>query len=157
MALIRHVALRCSDMEKSKVFYQTVFGWELIDYRPSGRCSHSKLLCLPSNIAGKSPLCQSGSPCERLHTGVEGLWGYSNGLLDPTSARHVRTRAAPVQGNARRVGACLRGIRAMAPRSGCVRPAGSARTGRVLTNAFDHPSGPLPGQLCFTHKSLPSA
>jgi catechol 2,3-dioxygenase-like lactoylglutathione lyase family enzyme len=36
MALIRHVALRCSDMEKTKDFYQTAFGWELIGYRPSG-------------------------------------------------------------------------------------------------------------------------
>lgn len=35
MARIRHLALRCSDMEESRRFYESVFGWKFIGYRPS--------------------------------------------------------------------------------------------------------------------------
>ena len=37
MAALRHLALRCRDMEKTREFYQTAFGWELIDYREGGQ------------------------------------------------------------------------------------------------------------------------
>ena len=37
MALLRHLALRCRDMETSRKFYETGFGWEFLGYRPSGR------------------------------------------------------------------------------------------------------------------------
>ncbi|MDA1053933.1 MAG: VOC family protein [Planctomycetota bacterium] len=36
MTLLRHLAIRCRDMERSRDFYATVFGWEFIGYRPSG-------------------------------------------------------------------------------------------------------------------------
>ena len=35
MALLRHLALRCRDMERSRKFYETVIGWKFVDYRPS--------------------------------------------------------------------------------------------------------------------------
>lgn len=36
MSVIRHLALRCRDMEVSRRFYETAFGWEFLGYRPSG-------------------------------------------------------------------------------------------------------------------------
>ena len=35
MARIRHLALRCRDMEESRRFYESVFGWKCIGYRSS--------------------------------------------------------------------------------------------------------------------------
>ena len=35
MAHLRHLAIRCHDMEKSRDFYTTVIGWDFLDYRPS--------------------------------------------------------------------------------------------------------------------------
>lgn len=35
MAQLRHLALRCGDMERSRNFYETVFGWRFVGYRPS--------------------------------------------------------------------------------------------------------------------------
>jgi catechol 2,3-dioxygenase-like lactoylglutathione lyase family enzyme len=35
MAQLRHLAIRCQDMEKSREFYTAVIGWDFIDYRPS--------------------------------------------------------------------------------------------------------------------------
>ncbi|MDP7205336.1 MAG: VOC family protein, partial [Pirellulaceae bacterium] len=35
MAHLRHLAIRCNDMEKSRDFYTTVIGWDFFDYRPS--------------------------------------------------------------------------------------------------------------------------
>lgn len=35
MTLLRHLAIRCQDMERSREFYSTMFGWEFIGYRPS--------------------------------------------------------------------------------------------------------------------------
>ncbi len=37
MASLRHLALRCRDMERSRDFYQTAFEWKFIGYRPSGQ------------------------------------------------------------------------------------------------------------------------
>ena len=37
MAILRHLALRCSDMEKSRRFYEQVIGWRFVGYRPHGR------------------------------------------------------------------------------------------------------------------------
>ena len=34
-AALRHLALRCRDMEKSRQFYEEVIGWKFVDYRPS--------------------------------------------------------------------------------------------------------------------------
>ncbi len=35
MTLLRHLAIRCRDMERSRSFYQQAFGWTFIGYRPS--------------------------------------------------------------------------------------------------------------------------
>lgn len=37
MALLRHLALRCHDMERSREFYEKVIGWKFVGYRPSGQ------------------------------------------------------------------------------------------------------------------------
>ena len=34
--LLRHLAIRCRDMERSRSFYEAAFQWEFIGYRPSG-------------------------------------------------------------------------------------------------------------------------
>jgi len=36
MAWLRHLALRCRDMERSREFYTEVIGLEFFDYRPQG-------------------------------------------------------------------------------------------------------------------------
>lgn len=35
MAHLRHLAIRCTDMEKSRRFYESVIGLAFVDYRPS--------------------------------------------------------------------------------------------------------------------------
>ena len=35
MAYLRHLALRCRDMENSRRFYEVVIGWSFVGYRPS--------------------------------------------------------------------------------------------------------------------------
>lgn len=37
MAWLRHLALRCRDMERSRAFYEQVLGLRFIGYRPHGR------------------------------------------------------------------------------------------------------------------------
>lgn len=37
MAFLRHLALRCRDMEKSRRFYEEVIGLKFVGYRPSRR------------------------------------------------------------------------------------------------------------------------
>jgi catechol 2,3-dioxygenase-like lactoylglutathione lyase family enzyme len=69
MALIRHVALRCSDMGKSKDFYQTAFGWELIDYRPGGKgldLSDGVCNVTPDSTAGRLQAAPAGGR-QRVH------------------------------------------------------------------------------------------
>ncbi|MCY3766761.1 MAG: VOC family protein [Gemmatimonadetes bacterium] len=36
MGLLRHLALRCADMELSRRFYEEVIGWRFIAHRPHG-------------------------------------------------------------------------------------------------------------------------
>lgn len=36
MTILRHLAIRCVDMEKSRKFYAEAFGWRFIGYRPNG-------------------------------------------------------------------------------------------------------------------------
>lgn len=35
MAMLRHLAIRCHDMERSRDFYTRAIGWTFVDYRPS--------------------------------------------------------------------------------------------------------------------------
>jgi catechol 2,3-dioxygenase-like lactoylglutathione lyase family enzyme len=34
--VLRHLALRCRDMEKSRQFYEEIIGWRFVGYRPGG-------------------------------------------------------------------------------------------------------------------------
>lgn len=36
MTLLRHLAMRCRDMERSRDFYQTALGFQFVGYRPEG-------------------------------------------------------------------------------------------------------------------------
>ncbi len=73
MARLRHLALRCRDMEKSRRFYETVFGWKFVGYRPSGQgldltdgVTNVTLLQLPEDC--DRPRIEEGS--EYMHFGV---------------------------------------------------------------------------------------
>ena len=73
MAVIRHVALRCKDMERTRNFYETAFEWEFLGYRPSGAgLDLSDGMC---NIT----LIQQPSDCDRpiLEDGDESDWKYA--------------------------------------------------------------------------------
>jgi len=37
MPFLRHLALRCRDLEKSRRFYEEVIGWRFVGWRPSGQ------------------------------------------------------------------------------------------------------------------------
>jgi catechol 2,3-dioxygenase-like lactoylglutathione lyase family enzyme len=37
MPFLRHLALRCRDMERSRRFYEQGIGWKFVGYRPSGQ------------------------------------------------------------------------------------------------------------------------
>ncbi len=73
MARIRHLALRCRDMEASRHFYESVFGWTFIGYRPSRQgmdltdgMTNITLLQLPDDC--DRPSIEEGS--EYMHFGV---------------------------------------------------------------------------------------
>jgi catechol 2,3-dioxygenase-like lactoylglutathione lyase family enzyme len=73
MSSLRHLALRCRDMERSRDFYLTVFGWEFVGYRPSRQgldlsdgVNNITLLQHPAD-AVRSPL-EEGN--EFIHFGV---------------------------------------------------------------------------------------
>jgi catechol 2,3-dioxygenase-like lactoylglutathione lyase family enzyme len=36
MAQLRHLALRCGDLDRSRTFYETALGWKFLGFRPSG-------------------------------------------------------------------------------------------------------------------------
>ena len=86
MSSLRHVAIRCSDMEKSRTFYETAFGWEFIGYRPSGRgldlsdgVNNITLLQQPADC--KRPILEEGD--EYIHFGV---------IVDDLAACHQRLK-----------------------------------------------------------------
>ena len=73
MAHLRHLALRCRDMELSRRFYETVIGWKFVDYRPSRQ--GLDLTDGVSNItllvhAADSPRAQLEEGQEYIHFGV---------------------------------------------------------------------------------------
>ena len=37
MAVLRHLAIRCCDLERSRQFYEQVIGWNFVGYRPGRR------------------------------------------------------------------------------------------------------------------------
>lgn len=73
MALLRHLALRCRDMEKSRRFYEEVIGWRFVGYRPSGNSldlsDGTNNITLIQHPAGKErPVMEEGE--EYIHFGV---------------------------------------------------------------------------------------
>jgi len=73
MTLLRHLAIRCRDMERARSFYGTVFGWEFIGYRPSGLgldftdgVNNITLLQQPDDM--QRPTIEEGN--EYIHFGV---------------------------------------------------------------------------------------
>ena len=73
MAQLRHLALRCRDMEKSREFYEKLIGWKFVDYRPSGTgldltdgVNNITLLQQPAD--SERPVLEEGN--EYIHFGV---------------------------------------------------------------------------------------
>lgn len=73
MAHLRHLAIRCRDMERSRDFYETNFGWKYLGLRPSGLgldlsdgVNNITLLQQPPN--SERPLLEEGN--EYIHFGV---------------------------------------------------------------------------------------
>lgn len=60
MAWLRHLALRCRNMERSREFYTRVIGWQFVDYRPSRQG-----LDLTDGV-NNITLLQHSTGCERL-------------------------------------------------------------------------------------------
>ncbi len=74
MALLRHLALRCRDLEQSRRFYETVIGWQFIGYRPHGDAldlsdgtNNITLIQQPSALSKRTPLDEGE---EFIHFGV---------------------------------------------------------------------------------------
>ncbi|REJ73901.1 MAG: VOC family protein [Planctomycetota bacterium] len=70
---LRHLAIRCRDMEKAKSFYETAFGFAFIGYRPSGLgldlsdgTNNITLLQQPADM--QRPYIEEGD--EYIHFGV---------------------------------------------------------------------------------------
>ncbi|MEX2118706.1 MAG: VOC family protein [Pirellulales bacterium] len=73
MALLRHLALRCRDMERSRRFYEEVIGWKFVGYRPSRQgldlSDGVNNITLIQQPAGQErPVFEEGS--EYIHFGV---------------------------------------------------------------------------------------
>lgn len=73
MALLRHLAIRCSDLEATKKFYEELIGWNFVGYRPGGRAAdlsdginNITLIQQPSD--SERPPQEEGN--EYLHFGV---------------------------------------------------------------------------------------
>lgn len=73
MTLLRHLAIRCRDMEHSREFYSTIFGWKFLGYRPSREgldfsdgVNNITLLQQPEGL--ERPLLEEGN--EYIHFGV---------------------------------------------------------------------------------------
>lgn len=60
MALLRHLAIRCRDMEKSRKFYEQVIGWKFVDYRP-----HRTGLDMTDGVNNITLIQQPAEDCER--------------------------------------------------------------------------------------------
>lgn len=75
MSLLRHLALRCRDMEKSRQFYEQVIGWKFVDYRPGGQAldlsdgvNNITLIQQPPELVENRPALEEGA--EYVHFGV---------------------------------------------------------------------------------------
>jgi catechol 2,3-dioxygenase-like lactoylglutathione lyase family enzyme len=71
--LLRHLALRCSDMERSRRFYEQVIGWRFVGYRPSGQGLDlsdgvNNITLIQQPPQWQPPTAEEGS--ESIHFGV---------------------------------------------------------------------------------------
>ena len=73
LAMLRHLAIRCRDMERSRDFYTNAIGWKFVDYRPSRQgldltdgVNNITLLQHPSDAV--RPVLEEGN--EYIHFGV---------------------------------------------------------------------------------------
>ncbi|SVD76417.1 uncharacterized protein METZ01_LOCUS429271 [marine metagenome] len=80
MALLRHLALRCRNVETSRTFYEDILGFTFVGYRGNGTAvdlsdGTSNITLLPHE--GKRPVLEEGE--EYIHFGIivddlEGVW-----------------------------------------------------------------------------------
>ena len=73
MALLRHLAIRCRDMERSRDFYERAIGWKFVDYRPSGlgidmTDGVNNITLLQQPVECERPQLEEGN--EYIHFGV---------------------------------------------------------------------------------------
>ena len=100
MALLRHLALRCKDMERSRKFYEEVIGWTFVEYRQHGGgldlsdgVNNITLIQQPANL--DRPLLEEGN--EYIHFGVivdelEDVWGKLQKWGTELSRENVKER-----------------------------------------------------------------
>jgi len=106
MALLRHLALRCRDVERSRRFYVEAIGFRFVGYRPSGTAidlSDGTLnITLLPHEGKERPILEEGE--EYIHFGVlvedlEATWGRLRALgahIEKTvKARDPLDAAAP--------------------------------------------------------------
>ena len=102
MAHLRHLAIRCRDMERSRDFYETAIGWKFVDYRPSRQgldltdgVNNITLLQHPADLS--RPVLEEGN--EYIHFGVivddlEACWARCRQWGAPISKGDVKERTA---------------------------------------------------------------
>jgi catechol 2,3-dioxygenase-like lactoylglutathione lyase family enzyme len=66
MTLLRHFAMRCSDMERSRDFYEKVFLFQFVGYRPAGDS-----IDLSDGVNNITLLQYSGPPRQQAEEGTE--------------------------------------------------------------------------------------
>lgn len=102
MALLRHLALRCRDMEQSRKFYEDVIGWKFVDYRPGGQAldlsdgvNNITLIQQPPELVENRPSLEEGA--EYIHFGViandlDDIWKRLHGWGATFSKENVKER-----------------------------------------------------------------
>jgi len=73
MSALRHLAIRCQDLERSRDFYLTAFGWQFVGYRPGGRSLDlsdgvNNITLLQHPAEAVRPVLEEGN--EYIHFGV---------------------------------------------------------------------------------------
>ena len=104
MSLLRHLALRCRDMERSRQFYESVIGWKFVDYRPSGDAmdltdgvNNITLIQQPPELVENRPMLEEGA--EYIHFGVivddlDAMWKRLHAWGAEFSKENVKERNA---------------------------------------------------------------
>jgi catechol 2,3-dioxygenase-like lactoylglutathione lyase family enzyme len=100
MALLRHLALRCRDMERSRRFYEQVIGWKFIGYRPGGEGLDlsdgvNNITLIQQPPQRQRPMFEEGN--EYIHFGVivddlQGIWNRLHDWGATFSKENVKDR-----------------------------------------------------------------